>query len=345
MKLHIVQYLRCPLTGKPLILIPINYHQNNTQEVEQGFLYANNGGIYPIINGITRLLPESFLQYENQLKLWDENFESRKKSILVNFANDIQQSVEKNNKIQSTFSFEWGLLNKNDQLKIWNLNNAEYKAQLLKELNVDDNFTCQLSLDAGCGHGKSANLLAAFAGESFGIEISNAVEIGHANNNKENLHYIQASIDYLPFDKHLFDLVYCSGVLHHNASTNSSLGKLIPFVKAKGLLCIWLYHPFNNGLHKMMCLYRNVTSKLPVKLVYYINCMSLTPLHWLISQVKGKKKKFTEISIEQLDILTPAYRHEHAHDEVKKWLANYQFEKIEVTAQDDYGFSMIGFKQ
>ncbi len=345
MKLRIVQYLRCPLTGVPLFLIPIAFHQNSTHEVEQGFLYANGGGIYPIINGIPRLLPESFLQYTQQLSLWDKNFESRKTYLLENFSNDIQQSVEKNSKIQSTFSFEWGLLNKNNQLKIWNLNNVEFKAQLFKELNVDDSFTCQLSLDAGCGHGKSANLLAALAQESFGIEISSAVEIGYANNNKENLHYIQASIDYLPFEKALFDLVYCSGVLHHNASTNNSLAKLVDFVKVKGLLCIWLYHPFNNALHKMMCLYRNITSKLPVKLVYYLNCISLTPLHWLISQIKGKKKKFTEISIEQLDILTPAYRHEHEHNEVEKWLIDYQFQKIEITTKDDYGFSMKSFKQ
>ena len=58
----------------------------------------------------------------------------------------------------------------------------------------------------------------------------------------------------------------------------------------------------------------------------------------------GKKKKWTEIAIEELDMLTPAYRHEHTAEEVKTWMQN-DYQNIQVTDSDTFGFSIKGEKK
>ena len=91
--------------------------------------------------------------------------------------------------------------------------------------------------------------------------------------------------------------------------------------------------------------YRLVTTQLPVSMVYYFNAVTITPLQWLVSQIKGKKKKFTEVAIEQLDMLTPTYRHEHDHAEVMAWMKGSGARDIVITDTDDYGFSIKGVQE
>lgn len=289
------------------------------------------------------MLPESLLVHEAALIKWCPGFDSIKKRIIANFGKQIQLSAAKNKKIQDSFGFEWNLLRKDDKLKIWDLDAAEFKTQLLKELQIPATYTPRLALDAGCGHGRSARLIADFSKTVIGAEVSPAVELAYEQNDKKNCHFIQADVHYLPFSNQQFQLVYSSGVLHHNPSTKVAFEAIAKLAAPGAIACIWLYHPFKNALHRAVRLYRSITVRLPVEVVYYLNSLTITPLQWLFSQVKGKKKKWTEIAIEELDMLTPAYRHEHTADEVSTWMSA-AFKNITVTDEDAYGFSIKGEK-
>ncbi len=290
------------------------------------------------------MLPQSFMDYSPELSEWFPDFKKKANVISKKFQDNIATSIDRNHKIQETFGFEWGLLKKNKNTKIWNLNVSEYKTQLLTELKLPTHFKCKYALDAGCGHGRSAGNMTVFSENVFGVEVSRAVEFAYGENNKKNCHFLQADIHFLPFPPETFDLVYCSGVLHHNPSTLMSFKKISLLVSEGGRLSVWLYHPFKSIVHSVMCKYRKVTTRLPVALVFYINAITITPFQWVVSQVKGKKKKFIEIAIEQLDMLTPSYRHEHTHDEVKQWMEEDGFKEVALTDQDRYGFSICGVK-
>jgi len=347
MQESIVFLLRCPLSSEKLSLEVIKQftHPLTKQtEIHSGYLWSANGGCYPIINGIPRMLPESCLDYADQLQEWWPDFPAHKERICTMYNEAMKASAIQHKKIQSTFGFEWNLLRKNNNLRIWGLDAVQFHRQVMKELRLPGNYTCKLALDAGCGHGRSAGYLAAIADTVIGVEVSPAVDLAYEQNTECNCHFIQADIYYLPFSHATFDLVYSSGVLHHNGSTQTALQKVAMLVKPHGILSVWLYHPFKNALHYCMCVLRGITKYLPVQAVYYMCMFTLTPLQWLFSQFAGQKKKWTEIAIEQLDMLTPRYRHEHTHNEVKAWLKEIKFENPEITDTDNYGFSMKATK-
>jgi len=347
MKLAATKYLRCPLTLETLQLITTKTYDNSLLpqgEIEEGYFFSASGMYYPIIGGIPRMLPESMVAHKERLKNWMPDFPNKLTNALEKFGTAIQISSGRNKKIQETFGFEWGLLNKGKNIKIWNHDRDSYKRQLVKELDIQEGQTFALSLDAGCGHGRSAVLMAEFSETVFGVEVSHAVELGYEENNRHNCHFVQADVHHLPFERDTFNLLYSSGVLHHNPNTLAALRNVSSFLAPNGMLCIWLYHPFKNLVHWCMRNYRYITRNLHVKVVYAMNNVSITPVQWIVSQLSKKKKKWTEIGIEQLDMLTPKYRHEHPQEEVQGWLKDENYKDIKITDTDNYGFSIKAIK-
>jgi SAM-dependent methyltransferase/uncharacterized protein YbaR (Trm112 family) len=343
MQANIATFLRCPLSGEELQLLIVEeflHPKTRVREVKSGVLWANVGGCYPIVNGIPRMLPESFVTYSTQLTNWWTGFETKKRQIELDYGTIVRVSEKRNKKIQSTFGFEWGLLKKSDQLKIWDLDASAFKTQLLTELQLPEGYQCKIALDAGCGHGRSARNMTAFSDMVLGAEVSSAVEMAYEQNDQPNCHFLQADVYFLPFATSSFDLVYSSGVLHHNPDTQKAFQQVAKLVKPAGIISIWLYHYFPNLLHNSMRVARNFTKHLPVQVVYWMNMFTLTPIHWVVSQLMGKKKKVTEISIELLDMLTPAYRYEHTTDEAKEWMMQEGFDHILVTDTNQFGFSI-----
>ncbi len=347
MKFEALHYLRCPVSHGRLQLVITKKNEDShlpQGEIEEGYLYSEAGMHYPIIGGIPRMLPESMLVHEIYLQKLVPDFKAKQQAAMEQFEEIITASAKRNNKIQETFGFEWSLLNRGKDIKIWNRSPDSYKVQLEKELDLASGQKFKIAIDAGCGHGRSAMLMADFCDIVFGVEVSPAVELGYTENQHPNCHFIQADVHHLPFEKNSFDLLYSSGVLHHNPNTLAALTRVAAFLQPAGLLCIWLYHPFKNPVHWVMRNYRYITRNLHVKTVYALNCISITPLHWLASQLGKQKKKWTEISIELLDMLTPKYRHEHTQQEVHNWLAADHFTNIKITDSDNYGFAIVANK-
>ncbi|MCC6287568.1 MAG: class I SAM-dependent methyltransferase [Chitinophagaceae bacterium] len=265
-----------------------------------------------------------------------------KKTIMEKYGFLILASKKSNESVKKTFGFEWSLL-KQKEVNVWNLTDEEFKQQLWDELKIpDQEFKNMIIADIGCGHGRSGSLIADKSLLAFCTDVGLSIEQAAAQNNRKNCFFLQADLHNLPFPDYFFDFVYCSGVLHHTPNTEIAFNKVANVVNGKGIYCVWLYHPFNNIVHKAMLALRKVTIYIPIKLQFWLYMIFLLPFHKLISTLKGKPKGWREIMINQLDMLSPKYRYEHEPEEVTTWYKKDGFSEIEVTTNNSYGFSIKG---
>lgn len=339
-----LDYLRCALCKNELSYQSFTTEDNNDSVNKlNGCLACSCGMIYPIVNYIPRLLPESFLDYESILKKELPGYEDIKVRILEKYGVTINASSKQNESIKKTFGFEWSLLQTDKQVNVWDLNDKEFEDQLWSELKVEEiDFENSITIDVGCGHGKSGMLLAKKCSLVFCMDVGLSIEQAASKNKFSNCIFIQADLNYLPFANRSFDIVYSSGVLHHNPYTKVAFDKVSDLVKNNGTLCIWLYKPFNNKIHKVMLGLRRVTPKLPVKVQFWIYFIFLLPVHKVFGWLRGTSKGWREIMISQLDMLSPKYRHEHTTQEVEGWLKEKLFSNVQVTTSNNYGFSIKG---
>jgi hypothetical protein len=66
-------------------------------------LFADKDWFYPIIDGVPRLLIESFLDHEEFLKANLSDYENRKEYLLKIYSEIIQQAVKKNKRTKKSF--------------------------------------------------------------------------------------------------------------------------------------------------------------------------------------------------------------------------------------------------
>src|SRR6187397_2583152 len=108
--------LVCPVTRSAfrLLKIAVKVKQFNNEEKEiisEGILFADKDWFYPIIDGVPRLLIESFLEQEEFLKANLPDYQSRKENLLNNYPDVINEAVKKNKRTKKSFEMEWGLFN------------------------------------------------------------------------------------------------------------------------------------------------------------------------------------------------------------------------------------------
>lgn len=143
-----------------------------------------------------------------------------------------------------------------------------------------------LVLDAGCGEGIDlANQATQPSVELIGVELSR----GGVQASFERLrafrkaHVVQADLRRLPFEDHVFDLVYSYGVLHHLPVPHDGLRELVRVLKPGGRLAIYLYEDFSERAPAWRWLLalanhlRQLTTRLPAGILYRL-CQTASPL-------------------------------------------------------------------
>lgn len=48
--------------------------------------------------------------------------------------------------------------------------------------------------------------------------------------------------------------------------------------------------------------------------------------------------------IDILDLFSPEFRWEHAHDEAAAWFSKRNYNRVQVTTNELFGFNIIGYK-
>lgn len=344
-----LSFLVCPVTRSPLKLHKISVKTklfNNGQKeiISEGILFADKDWFYPIIDGVPRLLIESFLDQEEFLKTNLPDYENRKEHLLNSYPDIIQQTVKKNKRTKKSFEFEWGLFNYEED-KTWELQGDDLLKRFLTETDeTKESLNGKLIFDAGCGNGQLNQYIARCGAIVVGMDLSKSVERAFLNNKEENAFFLQGDVQYPPLQFEKFDIVHSSGVLICTNNSELTFSKISPCVKQTGKLSVWLYHPRKDLVHNSFNFLRNYTSKLPIKVQYYLYLFTLFPASYVVKKIKGNKQNAREMMIAIMDWFSPEFRWEHTPEEATSWFTKRNFTDIKVTTTDTFGFNIIGKK-
>jgi 2-polyprenyl-3-methyl-5-hydroxy-6-metoxy-1,4-benzoquinol methylase/uncharacterized protein YbaR (Trm112 family) len=351
MNYQLLEILKCPLTKKALRFELISefdrtYNNTITKEIKEGILFSESGFIFPVIDGIPRMLIEAHIDYAEWFSKNLKNYYSVKNELSLKYPGLIRHCVSKNFKTKQSFAFEWGLLDYEKEDKIWHIDEPGLEDLFFRESEENiTSLTGKTIIDVGCGHGMNARAISKFCDFVVGAELGKSIENAYKNNTCQNVWFVQADLQFLPFANHTFDILLSGGVLHHTQNTELSFCNVETTIKAGGKLCIWLYHPQKNIIHNILNNLRKLTSHWPIKFQFIMYLLFIFPLTYTIKKIKGKKLNWREEMIDLLDTLSPVYRHEHEHDEAASWLTKRNYGDIKITIKDQYGFSIIGIKK
>ncbi len=241
-------------------------------------------------------------------------------------------------KYVDTFSFEW---NKFYDVQMDIINNTDESEKTLrwKAGWRPEDLKGKLVLDIGVGSGRFADIVSMWGGEVVGIDLSFAVDAAYKNiGNRHNVHIIQADIFNLPFRKETFDNMYSIGVLHHTHDTRQAFSKVVPLLKKGGEFAVFLYAL--GHYHYFSDIWRKITTRLPIKLMYYLSAVAV-PLYYIHKiPFLGKAAQFLLPTanwskwkwrwLDTFDWYTPKYQWKHTWSEVYRWFKDAGFRDMEL---------------
>lgn len=170
---------------------------------------------YPIVNGILRATPELAFKYKDWLL----------SLALKPPCEDVGQDVQSTRSFG--FQWAWDSQPRTAEDLLWraatrfNINPGHFKEKLL--------------LDAGCGAGDQSNFFLSNGASVVSVDLSDAIEVA-AKKMQGNARWvgIQADISMLPFEREVFDFVYCEGVIQHTEDSLKVVKELSRVLKIGG---------------------------------------------------------------------------------------------------------------
>jgi SAM-dependent methyltransferase len=164
--------------------------------------------------------------------------------------------------------------------------------------------------EVGCGTGQMSLYLARADREIVALDLSReALRLGAAAARRyvtDKVTFVEADLTRLPLRDGAFDLVYCSGVLHHTADPRAAFGHIVGAAKPGGLIVVGLYNRY---------------ARLPLRLRRAVARM--TGFRWIPFDPVLRDRTAEPARREAW--LRDQYRHpeEHRHSvaEVRRWFA------------------------
>jgi SAM-dependent methyltransferase/uncharacterized protein YbaR (Trm112 family) len=295
---------------------------------------------YPIIHGLPVLLPYTTSLHDEFRRRFAEELQRMHRDI--RFAN--REPVPGERFVLSSFSTEW-LAYDYDGV-IWEMGYEDHERRFLLELgHLRPERKGATFLELGCGIGLTTHLAQRnFEVDAVGVDLSLAslrATMRHRTN--PFLHFVQASVFYMPFAKESFDTIYSRGVLHHTYSTARAFLSLASYCRAAGSTYLWVYGPRSiqdNLLRRTLFaaerfvrrLLRGHDSGLLANLLLPPLAVAYMVFNW--SRRLGDRTiqpyNFRRALHAARDRFTPEFAHRHDHNEVAEWFRAAEFEDIEV---------------
>lgn len=325
-------------------------------EVETGMLACPCGMVYPIIEGVPRLLEAGIGAFPRFITTW-----LGKINALIGCA-DLPISVRRSEQapdfeyIRRSFTKEWDLFDyAGDKTWGWTLEER-------KKVFLDDVFLTQaelhgkLILDAGCGNGTLTAALASLGAEVVGIDLNDG--LGLANQNKERhageyrtrVHFVQGNLGPAPLKPGVFDLIYCSGVIHHTPNSKATFEDLVPLVKNGGRLYVWVYRKRSFPVRAFFAAGRKLKNFVSRNSLMNI-CRAIAPSYKLATSAlnalrisRFRKRNCREITLDLFDAFAPQYNHWHTEEEVRGWFKEQGFANVAISGRQKHGFGVYGDK-
>ena len=214
----------------------------------------------------------------------------------------------------------------------WLRDEDEFEFFQITDLTPAD-LAGKVILDAGCGGGRVARIVAPKCKLFFGLDYSIAVDKAfELCRDMKNAHFIQCDVNDQPFKPHTFDIVYSHGVLHHTPDTKRSFDNLPALVKPGGTFYVALFRKAVLPLQISDQLWRSIMNKLPIPVMDKV-CGALSYLSYVPNGVFWKR--FFWFSLQKTheirkcclyDWYGPRFHHEHTVEEILGWFEAAGFE-------------------
>jgi SAM-dependent methyltransferase len=232
---------------------------------------------------------------------------------------------------EERFGFEWGKYSSID---------SNYKVEFknwIYPLGPGD-FKKKRILDAGCGMGRNSYWMLKWgAGSVTAFDFDKrSVEASKKNLSQfKNVKVLFKSIYETDWQDE-FDVVFCVGVIHHLKDPKLAIRNLVRALKPEGKLVIWVYgyEGYEWIVRYVNPVRKNVTSRLPVRLVHFLSYFCSIPLWLFVKIFRGPTpylKQYSKFGFKHM--------HSNVFDQLIPDIANY-WKKGEVEEL----FSGVGLK-
>ena len=352
---QLLTILRCSHCTNPLTIRVYANTPNSTTEVEAGLLCCTSCKMaFAVWQGVPRMnleedfrLPKGFIAaYRQQLAEDGQESLLQKHEWQLN-PYDVSWSLD------SDGAFEWGRLDR--QTRRDNFYNYLH--------GPPGSLTGKLVLDAGCGNGALAGLVAQDGVDVVAFDYSDVIVRTEAqrrrNPNANRVHYVQADAQHPPFAAEAFDAVYSDGVIHITEDPRTSFAKLARVVKPGGRLFVSVSRgDLHSGyrLRKLpIDLLQRLFRRLPVSFGKPL-CLvgaAILSLYVRLMQLIGIKEKRVmgplphEALVLWNTIALPRHRY-HVPQQITAWFAEEGFTEIEDTTIPSIahiGFGLVGVRR
>lgn len=292
---------------------------------------------YPVLDGIPRLLPDSWQEHRERLP---PGLARRERVDRV----EIRRFRSMHGSTRDSFGFEWARHPASRR--------EESRDFFRRTTGLDEaSLGGRRVLDAGCGMGRYLEVAAELGADVVGLDLSRAVERAARETARPGrVQLVQGDILAPPFAPESFDVVYSIGALHHTADTHDAFRALLPLVRPGGRIAVWVYRVDEPevpvGFHKraferlagaLSDALRGVTTRLSHETLRRLSYAAV-PLGWLKRQAdRGPALRhllwpllLPPVSAhpdwrvrvyDTFDWLSPRFQWKHTTREVRDWFA------------------------
>jgi len=275
-------------------------------DIEEGILRcAPCHRIYPITNGIPRILPNALVAApdfcrEHAAVLASVGFEPNRR--------EIRRFEKLHEKTARAFGFEWNTYQvttpEEDIVTLAALTGfdrdfyrrvffADVFTYVPREEDVRGIDTSSIKgrtvIEMGCGMGKYVKTVAPHAALAVGLDLSHSLERARENTRDlRNVLLVQGNILEPPFRPGTFDYVYSVGVLHHTPDCRMAFKRSAALVTPGGRFSVWLYPTERQTGLDARGLYARTVHFVQDDLIRPVTCR--LPPHWLyqVCRLLGK---------------------------------------------------------
>jgi len=315
------------------------------EEIVEGALACVCGLVYPVVEGIPRMLTNARLEYAE--------FFARHGLAGVPKAEKAGPPVA-DRRSPKSFGKQWSIYREGDHT--WFKDDAGLrKREFLYNLDTTpEELRGSTLLDGGCGNGELTRSVAEYGPEIVAMDFSRSVEGARRRLFEKGapvshrVHYLQGNILEFPLLSASFDLVHTSGVLHHTPSTYRAFRSISKAVKPGGKLYVQLYRRRPAWIHAVNVTLRAVTTRLPLRLVYGL-CYLASPLHAALSRLmhllRGEpappRATTRERAVQMFDNYSPPFQYRHTVPEILDLFRSEGYEGLRDVTLDNEARHML----
>lgn len=333
MKPCLLQWLACPVCQSDLRIETPQEPAGGfdpDQDIESGLLVCESRHKFSISHGVPNLALAAELTGSNT-------------DGLTNVLQEVSES----------FSAEWEHFD-HDSSRTWHETVDDRCSLFLREVGLQaDELKDMVVFDAGCGNGSLSNGVSKFGCDVLALDASDSVYAAQryfSENGTGRVHFVKGDLHDIPVRRQSIDVVYSSGVLHHNPDTREAFLRVSKAMKpVGGRIYIWVYHQEPGIKFWLQLRLRAILRPLPMPLknlfIHAWSVQSFARQHLrTLLRLNDEKDRLTYQGrvIDLRDIYTPRYRWMHSQEEVKSWYQEIALTDIRTTEVRDWGFGVLG---